>query len=111
VAPLIPGWLLDRTAQVYKAVGSGGSHRHDEEAAFAWPCRVEPVDLSAQAKVTGHFVFSVWVLCGNVPEEGELANGDKLVLEDGTDLRVTSVARQTGPGGKEYLELTASRSK
>lgn len=103
--------LLDRTAQVYKATGSGGSHRHEDAPAFSWPCRVEPVGLGLQAQVTGRFVYTIWKLYGNVPESGEINEGDKLVLGDGADLRVTNVIRHTGPGGKEYLEVVASRSE
>lgn len=102
--------LLDRTAQVFKAVASGGSYRLEETPAFTWPCRVEPVKPAAQAQTTGHFVYDSWMLYGNVPDAGQIDKGDRLVLDGGTDLRVTDVARQTGPGGKAYLELITSRS-
>jgi hypothetical protein len=109
---MIPGWLLDRTAQVYKAVKEGGRLYYQEEAAFAWPCRVEPLNPKDRVRLAEQVGYSVWVLYGNTPEgDDEIVKGDKLVLEDDTTFRVTSVAPQTGPGGKEYLELTASKGE
>lgn len=106
---MIPGNILDRVAEVYKATGSGGSHSYGASPAFEWPCRMQPEKPAAQAQVTGRFVYSTWLVFGNVPTEGDIEAGDKLILDDGTDLRVTSVAIRTSRRGN-YLALTATRS-
>lgn len=109
---MIAEHLLDRVAQVHKSynpAGVAGGHGYEDVASFSWPCRLQSVNPTAHAQATGRFLYEEWRMYGNVPTEGEIEPGDKLVLEDDTVFRVTSRATHTGPRG-HYLALTVARS-
>lgn len=103
--------LLDRVAEVYKAQSPGsGQFSHATESAFSWPCRAQPVSPTAQLRATGRLVHGDWRLFGDVPGGGNsIEKGDRLLLDNGLNLLVSSEAERTGPR-LEYLTLTATRS-
>ena len=109
---MITEHVLDRTVQVYKSynpTGVGGGHKYEDVASFSWTCRCTSVSPTAQMQMMGRFVYGDWKLHGNVPTEGDIEPGDKLILDDDTVLRVTSAATHTSSRGS-YLALTAARS-
>lgn len=101
--------LLNHTARVYKTVSSGGSLSYAVDPAFEWPCFVYAADRAARVQATGGFLHIDWIALGNVPSNGdEIANGDKLILEDGATFYVASVGPWDCPQG-EFLELAVTR--